>query len=139
MFINVVGNDVAESIRIGNTVHVEFCRCSRSLYFERAEVEKCRNHPPYFNGHILYLLIAEARDFSAEKSALFNIYDTFVGKNPNVEVVVRPHDKAENPDDKGPIERQEHFESRLGGNADVEHACVYDVQNSCYQYKREDI
>lgn len=114
--MRILGNfhdNIFDSIRIWNHMKKETFCFSRSLYKDFAIIKHGRNDSFYGDGHILNIWEIEFAYMTIEQAYLFDINDTFVGDNPNIEVIVNPGEKTKEPNKNKKGIFQKSKESRL--------------------------
>ena len=111
-----VHDGVFDAVRIGNFVKLEAFLFPGGLDEDVAVVEHGREEPFHFTCGVLNAEEVELAHGSDEKSFLFDVHDAFGGDNPDVEVVVDPDKKREEPEENEKHALDEGEESPVDGD-----------------------
>ncbi len=114
-FLLQIHNYVFDGIRVGNLAENKTLIFSGRLDENIAVIQHRRNDAGDFRGDILDADQFQFTDHPVEKPLLLDIHDSFVGNNPNIEIIIDPDEKKSYPDkhaEKIPQEIEKNVERR---------------------------
>lgn len=90
-------DDVFDLVRVGDLAEDEMFRLAGCLNVYVTEVEYGRNDPFDSGGRILDTGEIELAHLADKETLLFDVDDALIGDNPDVEIVIDPGEKTEEP------------------------------------------
>ncbi len=129
-----IHDNVLDAVGVGHLVEEEAFTLPGALHVDVAVVQNGREESLHFARRVLDAEEENVAHMTDEETALFDIDDALIGNDPNVQVVVDPNEKSEEPEEneeraldkkeERAIDAAEHFgveESERDENADNRH------------------
>lgn len=98
-FLLQIHNRILDGVRVGNLAENEALTFSGCLDENITIIEHGGNDAGDFCGDVLNAYQFQFADHPIKKAFLFDIHDSFIGNNPDVEIIIDPDEKKSYPDE----------------------------------------
>ncbi|KKU14892.1 MAG: hypothetical protein UX23_C0007G0006 [Parcubacteria group bacterium GW2011_GWB1_45_9] len=111
----ILGDYIAETMRIGEVPHHEFSVGAGALYGKISEIKHRRQYSKNLHALVLNISYRDFAQMARKKPGLFNINNAFVGYQNSVKIIIGPHHKSDNPQQKKPKRVRKNEQSAVAG------------------------